>query len=424
MLTVRQIYKNYASKSVEGLSFVFLLQWTIGDLTNFIGAFLTKQLPIQIVIAAYMLIVDLTLCAQFASTLLPRSNPVYYHKEPTKRRHLDMIHEQTPLLVTQHRHSYRRRPVGSSRSTRGISRDSHPGLYRTNSVDPWYVYRVNTSKKPGKRSQTVDRAQRGLHRSYESLDPSSKSNDTGPSGSTHRGRSRESKAPNHPASENVYQEAHLNKKRRLKLQPSMSRRGSNMILLGMGMLMTAGPWSWSTNPVQQEGSVSPTPSTLAIHHYAIDKHTSPALPSMPFSSQDHLRHPILLFVPTIEFARQRHERKKLPLSMLMGRIFAWFCTVLYMTSRLPQIWANYKRKSVHGLSWLLFLLAFLANLLYSLSILSNPKAVGPFSRQFLSESLPFLIGSGGTLVFDLIILIQYWMWHDRSSTKEGTHDEA
>ncbi|WFD22942.1 hypothetical protein MEQU1_001623 [Malassezia equina] len=164
MLTVRQIYKNYASKSVEGLSFVFLLQWTIGDLTNFIGAFLTKQLPIQIVIAAYMLIVDLTLCAQYA--------------------------------------------------------------------------------------------------------------------------------------------------------------------------------------------------------------------------------------------------------------------MLYMTSRLPQIWANYKRKSVHGLSWLLFLLAFLANLLYSLSILSNPKAVGPSSRQFLSESLPFLIGSGGTLVFDLIILIQYWMWHDRSSTKEGPHDEA
>jgi len=68
MLTVRQIYQNHVSKSVEGLSFVFLLQWTIGDLTNFVGAFLTKQLPIQIIIAAYMLTVDLTLCAQYACT--------------------------------------------------------------------------------------------------------------------------------------------------------------------------------------------------------------------------------------------------------------------------------------------------------------------------------------------------------------------
>lgn len=49
---------------------MFLLQWTIGDLTNFFGAFLTKQLPIQVVIAAYMLTVDLTLCGQYACTFL------------------------------------------------------------------------------------------------------------------------------------------------------------------------------------------------------------------------------------------------------------------------------------------------------------------------------------------------------------------
>lgn len=63
-----QIIKNYRSRSVEGLSFVFLLQWTCGDLTNILGAYLTHQLPIQIVIAAYMLTVDLTLCIQYWST--------------------------------------------------------------------------------------------------------------------------------------------------------------------------------------------------------------------------------------------------------------------------------------------------------------------------------------------------------------------
>ena len=80
-----QIYQNFRTKSVEGLSFVFLLQWTLGDLTNLVGAFLTNQLPIQMVIAAYMLLVDVTLCTQYAlyyrEPLPPRISPAF----PTER---------------------------------------------------------------------------------------------------------------------------------------------------------------------------------------------------------------------------------------------------------------------------------------------------------------------------------------------------
>ena len=76
-----QIYQNFRTKSVEGLSFVFLLQWTLGDLTNLVGAFLTNQLPIQMVIAAYMLLVDVTLCTQYA----------LYYREPLPPR-LSLIH--------------------------------------------------------------------------------------------------------------------------------------------------------------------------------------------------------------------------------------------------------------------------------------------------------------------------------------------
>jgi hypothetical protein len=35
---------------------------------------------------------------------------------------------------------------------------------------------------------------------------------------------------------------------------------------------------------------------------------------------------------------------------IIGRIFAWTCCVLYMTSRIPQIWSNYVRRSVEGVS--------------------------------------------------------------------------
>ncbi|KAK0535872.1 hypothetical protein OC842_002170 [Tilletia horrida] len=111
---------------------------------------------------------------------------------------------------------------------------------------------------------------------------------------------------------------------------------------------------------------------------------------------------------------------------LIGRSSAWTCTVLYLTSRLPQIWTNHMRKSVEGLSMLLFIAAFLGNLFYTISILASPKAgdwwtllapppgdpsarngLTPENKAYLRESLPFLIGSFGASFFDVTILSQW-----------------
>lgn len=84
---------------------------------------------------------------------------------------------------------------------------------------------------------------------------------------------------------------------------------------------------------------------------------------------------------------------------LIGRLSAWICVVFYLTSRMPQIcgWLfpsrrllqdvaltlffyvpnpgkNFRRRSVEGLSMLLFVAAFHGNLFYVLSIVSNPLA--------------------------------------------------
>ncbi|SPO23022.1 uncharacterized protein UTRI_01700 [Ustilago trichophora] len=95
---------------------------------------------------------------------------------------------------------------------------------------------------------------------------------------------------------------------------------------------------------------------------------------------------------------------------LVGRMSAWLCALLYITSRIPQIWENHIRRSVAGLSILLFIAAFSGNLLYTISVLANPAASGEDARVYLQESLPFLLGSGGTLVFDLIIVGQWLAW--------------
>jgi hypothetical protein len=91
---------------------------------------------------------------------------------------------------------------------------------------------------------------------------------------------------------------------------------------------------------------------------------------------------------------------------VIGRISAWTCTTLYLTSRLPQIWKNVRarappraplltvpqfvRKSVEGLSIALFVCAFLGNTFYVGSILTSPPMSGAPAEvlAFLMESLP------------------------------------
>ena len=70
---------------------------------------------------------------------------------------------------------------------------------------------------------------------------------------------------------------------------------------------------------------------------------------------------------------------------------------------------QYRRKSVEGLSMFLFVFAFLGNTFYVLSILTSPS----MSEDFLLESTPYLLGSGGTLLFDVTIVIQSFLYRSR-----------
>ena len=105
-----------------------------------------------------------------------------------------------------------------------------------------------------------------------------------------------------------------------------------------------------------------------------------------------------------------------------GRFLSWISTVLYLGSRLPQIYKNYKRHSTVGLSSALFISAFFGNLAYSSSLLTNPLAwdsygpnglhgwVGPEGSdrvEWVSLAAPFWLGSAGVLVMDGVIGLQF-----------------
>ncbi|KAI0818501.1 PQ loop repeat-domain-containing protein [Irpex lacteus] len=116
------------------------------------------------------------------------------------------------------------------------------------------------------------------------------------------------------------------------------------------------------------------------------------------------------------------EHEDPPMEYIIGRISAWICTTLYLTSRLPQIWKNYVRKSVDGLSIALFVFAFLGNFFYVASILTSPKLglPEPESSAFLRESIPYLLGSGGTLMFDVTIVTQSFLYRPKAHLR-GRH---
>ena len=129
----------------------------------------------------------------------------------------------------------------------------------------------------------------------------------------------------------------------------------------------------------------------------------------------------------------------------LGQFFGWLCAVLYLVSRIPQLLLNYRRKSTDGVSILFFLFACVGNLMYVLSIfayqpvcarvggdvgleplsIAGPKTFtvvgagcinGDWGREYWRYILlnaSWLAGSGGTLLLDLGIFVQFWLYRDR-----------
>lgn len=128
---------------------------------------------------------------------------------------------------------------------------------------------------------------------------------------------------------------------------------------------------------------------------------------------------------------------------LFGQIFGYFCAVLYLGSRLPQLLLNYRRKSTDGVSLLFFLFACIGNLTYVLSILAyspvcsdrsaegitghprhhaecRPGEAAALYGRYVLVNLSWLVGSAGTLLLDMAIFTQFFLYRD---PKRGADEE-
>ena len=96
---------------------------------------------------------------------------------------------------------------------------------------------------------------------------------------------------------------------------------------------------------------------------------------------------------------------------LWGQIFGYISAILYLSSRIPQIHLNYKRKSCVGISLLFFLFACLGNILFIISLI-----VISLDHQYLMVNFSWLLGSVGTLSMDLTIFIQFFIYDNQDSS--------
>nr|XP_014425047.1 lysosomal amino acid transporter 1 homolog [Pelodiscus sinensis] len=104
---------------------------------------------------------------------------------------------------------------------------------------------------------------------------------------------------------------------------------------------------------------------------------------------------------------------------IIGFTIGSIASLLYLFSRLPQIYTNFKRKSTTGVSYLLFALVMLGNLLYGISVLLKNPDPGQAEGSYVLHHLPWLIGSLGVLSLDVIISFQFLAYRRPRSSEQG-----
>ena len=162
-----------------------------------------------------------------------------------------------------------------------------------------------------------------------------------------------------------------------------------------------------SRPGNQPGPLGPSPKTILLISMlcAILTKASPLNPHTPESLSIH--------------------QSTTSSSETAGRILSWISTFSYLSSRLPQIYKNFRRHSTAGLSPALFIAAFCGNFFYSTSLLTNPLAwasyppyglhgwVGPEGNDritWVSLAAPFWLGAAGVLLLDGAVGVQFCMY--------------
>jgi len=100
--------------------------------------------------------------------------------------------------------------------------------------------------------------------------------------------------------------------------------------------------------------------------------------------------------------------------MLYIDALAWFTTLLFISSRIPQIALNYFRKSVEGLSLVSFVMLSVANTLFVATILVVVIDLDQNEIQdYIWTNIQWIFGGITSTLFDSVIYYQFYIYDTR-----------
>ncbi|KAJ6186060.1 hypothetical protein N7519_007361 [Penicillium mononematosum] len=352
-----QIIENFRRGSADGLSLIFLIIWLAGDVFNILGAVLQGVLPTMIILAVYYTLADIVLLGQ-----------CFYY------RGFNLREELSPSTT--------------------------PDLFASNGTTDAELHGADQAA-PTERSALIPKSSGQA----QTQDPATNITGQQPQAGPHppsAGR-RHSAASYHDLFHSSVDATHLSPatpfveptsdSAELRAQRARRRRISALqsILFNstaVALVCAAGVMGWFVSPAAKSSSPDPEPLTMDV----------------------------------------------------LGQVFGYFCAVLYLGSRLPQLLLNYRRKSTDGVSLLFFLFACIGNLTYVLSILAyspichgsseevlghrrhrahcRPGELAALYGRYILVNLSWLVGSAGTLLLDMAIFTQFFLYRDGKSDEE------
>lgn len=342
-LLLPQVIENYRNQSAEAISLGFVIIWFFGDLCNLLGAAWAGLVPTIIAIAVYFCFSDLILTSQ-----------CLYYSIRNRRREGRTLLESAKATVVQSDTGVER-VIQNEEAVNELERETsvqetEPLLSRKHSRTNSY----STYSIPGSADPKAVREQIARRRSSSGA--------ASTSGSQIRPRRKSSTAAAASAQQEPLARIFEESDSSSSISGSKTSRTVKNILSIIG-IVAVGTIGWLI--AYKTGTWKPVPppesQANAIHAFE-DSDSNPA----------------------------------------GAQFLGYLSAVLYLTARLPQIWKNYKEQSCEGLSLLFFILSLMGNGTYGVGILCHS-----LERNYVLKNVPWLIGSLGTMVEDVIVFWQF-----------------
>ncbi|CAL5871375.1 uncharacterized protein PFLUO_LOCUS5625 [Penicillium psychrofluorescens] len=366
-----QIIENFRRGSADGLSLLFLIVWLAGDVFNILGAILQGVLPTMTILAVYYTLADIVLLGQ-----------CFYYRGFTIT---DELSASTP--------------TPDAAATAGVEESDDEGSPTPVPTERSVLLPKSANTSNG-HAQIQEPTEHGhsAHHAQNGARPLSSSSSTRNIGRRHSATSfhdilHSSVDGTHlsPATPFIESESERVRSRRTRRRISALQKAL-FNATAIALVCTAGILGWYVSPSSKSSTDEPEPDPLPMD--------------------------------------------------TLGQVFGYLCAAFYLGSRLPQLLLNFRRKSTEGVSLLFFLFACIGNLTYVLSILAyspvcrgsseavaasivshhshvhcRPGEAAAIYGRYILVNLSWLIGSAGTLLLDMAIFVQFFLYS--SSKVEG-----